>query len=133
MMKSMHFSAELDQGPESKSERPPLPKLRVKTTLVHHQLMSEDYTRDDGGRFLLIARRGDLNSVDQTKTWVENIEHLSFDGDVYRFFDASANEAGAGSIFPKDAPFDWSKPLIKPTFYMDHLFNPLLAKILHDK
>lgn len=59
---------------------------------------------------------------------------LGFDGSVFRSYsyDKDTGELGLGAVFLPEHPYDVSGPLIKPTFYMDHLFNEKVKSALAD-
>lgn len=58
---------------------------------------------------------------------------LSFDGQEFRNLSYDTEkQGGLASLFLPEHPYDQSAPLIKPTFYMDHLFNEKVQRALSD-
>jgi hypothetical protein len=97
------------------------------------RVIDQTYTLSKQGKFLFSDTRGilDLRSGNVTLD-TDKTEHLAFDGETYRYYNGTT-DSGLGSIFTPEQPYDWSKPMTKPIFFMDHLFDEKIKKALNNK
>jgi len=117
------------------SERESVARSLANRTLdpARLSIIEMDYQLDRNGRFFfqtteLTVHKASLREEDRMTPSV-----LAFDGEQYRFFAVPGDQGpGLGSIFLPEHPYDYSKPMVKPTFYLDHIFNEKVSQILSD-
>ncbi|MBN1187150.1 MAG: hypothetical protein JXB49_33035 [Bacteroidales bacterium] len=129
-----HFKA------ESYSEG--LIKRELPTNSQTSSILEQEYKLSKDGKFLMTINQyisdSKIQSVD-TKT-IEKLtkemgaRHISFNGELY--YSYAENESGAtggiGSIFAPENPFDYTEPMIKPTYFMDQVYNDDILQIIKE-
>jgi hypothetical protein len=96
-------------------------------------IIEQQYQLNKNGKFLLTINQ--YHSNEGTEEWQKEAvkTSISFNGEFYHCVSLSeSDEPGLASIFTPEHPFDYSKPMIKPTYFMDHVFNDDILKILKD-
>ncbi len=133
LFKNMKFKAYYTQPymeiEESQNGQPKFIEVPEKKTIWEHI-----YEINKDGKFLITTSKYQLDQNLQKMQQESNTKHISFNGELYYHYsqlgDSDSGEPGLGSIFTPAQPFDYSKAMVKPTFFMDHIFNDEIHKIL---
>ena len=100
--------------------------------LGKHTITRQDYQLNKNGKFLFEKQdyRTDTNYDSIDSSLLGQLESLggpvriSFDNELYNLESRPpTGEPGLGSIFTPEQPYDFTRAMIKPVFFMDHIFN----------
>ncbi|MHC4624879.1 MAG: TlpA family protein disulfide reductase, partial [Planctomycetota bacterium] len=97
-------------------------------------IVEQEYQLNRDGRFVLTTTWFVSDEKTGERERESGVNRISFDGQVYHSESRPVSDGpGAGSIFTPEHPFDYSKPMVKPTFFMDHVFNDDVLGALEDR
>ncbi len=101
-------------------------QLNVKEIPGKQKITEQSYQINKTGKFLFSYQEFVKDSETGQKIPENQPFRISFNGKIYR----NLLSDKIAVISTPEQPFDPSGPMIKPTFYMDHLFNDKILKLL---
>ncbi|UCG48333.1 MAG: hypothetical protein JSU94_00880 [Phycisphaerales bacterium] len=113
---------------EPRSLKPRFIDVPGEKSILHQQ-----YQLNRHGQFIFKTAFARSDEYIKETTKETGTQTLSFNGELY-YCDSRprSEEAGLGSIFTQQQSFDYSRVMIKPTFFMDHAFNDEILQILRE-